>query len=137
MELPEVVRWLEQHAVGTTMLNLSTEIVSALPIRYPALGVQQRIADILFSYDELIENNRRRMVLLEEAVRQLYREWFVRLRFPGHEHTRITNGVPEGWERRSISELTVFLGRGIAPHYDDDAEGLSSTRNVSATADLI
>ena len=62
------------------------------------LGVNSDIADILSAYDDLIENNRRRMALLEEAARQLYREWFVRLRFPGHEHTRITNGVPEGWE---------------------------------------
>ena len=55
---------------------------------------------MLSAYDELMENNRRRMELLEESARLLYREWFVRLRFPGHEHTRITNGVPEGWERK-------------------------------------
>ena len=65
----------------------------------PSKHDQIRIANILATYDDLIENNRRRMALLEEAARQLYREWFVRLRFPGHEHTRITNGVPEGWER--------------------------------------
>jgi type I restriction enzyme, S subunit len=86
--------------------------------------LQSRIADILTAYDDLIENNRRRMALLEEAARQLYREWFVRLRFPGHEHIRITNGVPEGWERKPVEELTSFLSRGIAPQYDDDAEGL-------------
>ena len=67
--------------------------------------MQQRIADILSAYDDLIENNRRRMALLEEAARQLYREWFVRLRFPGHEHTRITNGVPEGWERKTLGDV--------------------------------
>jgi type I restriction enzyme, S subunit len=99
MEQEPIARWLEQHAVGTTMLNLSAGIVDELPLRYPVIAVQQRIADILTAYDDLIENNRRRMALLEEAARQLYREWFVRLRFPGHEHTRITNGVPEGWER--------------------------------------
>ena len=71
----------------------------------PTQKLQQRIADILSAYDDLIENNRRRMALLEEAARQLYREWFVRLRFPGHEHTRITNGVPEGWERVPLGEL--------------------------------
>jgi type I restriction enzyme S subunit len=104
MEQQPIVRWLEQHAVGTTMLNLSTGIVTELPLKYPVLTVQQHIADILSAYDDLIENNRRRMALLEEAARQLYREWFVRLRFPGHEHTRITNGVPEGWERVSTPE---------------------------------
>ena len=56
----------------------------------PPVMSQERIADILSAYDDLIENNRRRMALLEEAARQLYREWFVRFRFPGHEHTRIT-----------------------------------------------
>ena len=99
MEQQDVARWLEQHAVGTTMLNLSARIVTEFPLRYPTLAMQHRIADILSAYDDLIENNRRRMALLDEAPRQLYREWFVRLRFPGHEHTRITNRVPEGWER--------------------------------------
>ena len=70
-----------------------------------------KIAEILSAYDDLIENNRRRMALLEEAARQLYREWFVRLRFPGHEHTRITNGVPEGWEPSRLSET---LSKSIA-----------------------
>ena len=62
-------------------------------------SIQVRIADILSAYDDLIENNRRRIALLERAARELYREWFVRLRFPGHEHTKIVDGVPEGWER--------------------------------------
>ncbi len=70
-----------------------------LRITFPELAIQQRIAEVLSPYDELIENNRRRMGLLEEGARLLYREWFVRLRFPGHEHTRITNGVPQGWGR--------------------------------------
>ena len=71
----------------------------SFPAALPRLCIQQQIADILAAYDDLIENNRRRMALLEEEARQLYREWFVRLRFPGHEHTRSTNGVPEGWEK--------------------------------------
>ena len=104
MEQQDVARWLEQHAVGTTMLNLSAGIVTEFPLRYPTLAVQHRIAGILSSYDDLIENNRRRMALLEDAARMLYREWFVRLRFPGHEHTRITNRVPEGWERLPTPE---------------------------------
>ncbi len=113
MEQHEVARWLEQHAVGTTMLNLSTGIVTELPLKYPAPAVQRRIADILSAYDDLIENNRRRMALLEAAARQLYREWFVRLRFPGHEHTRIINGVPEGWERKRFGEvLDHHIGGG-------------------------
>jgi len=79
--------------------GVNRNVLHMLEVRYPVGKTQERIADILSAYDDLIENNRRRMVLLEETARQLYREWFVRLRFPGHEHTRITDGVPEGWER--------------------------------------
>ena len=61
---------------------------------------------------------------MEETARQLYQEWFVRLRFPGHEHTCITDGVPGGWQRRPVERLTTFLNRGIAPQYDDDVDGL-------------
>ncbi len=80
------------------------------------------VADILSAYDDLIENNRRRMALLEEAARQLYREWFVRLRFPGHEHTRITNGVPEGWERRRLSEVAEVNRESLPSSYDGKIE---------------
>ena len=65
---------------------------------------QRKIAEILSAYDDLIENNRRRIALLEEAARLLYREWFVHLRFPGHEHVKVIDGLPEGWERRSLVE---------------------------------
>lgn len=78
----------------------------------PEPDVQRRIADILSAYDDLIENNRRRMALLEDAARQLYREWFVRLRFPGHEHTRILNGVPEGWKQKRIGDVAECVGGG-------------------------
>jgi type I restriction enzyme S subunit len=112
MEQEGIVRWLEQHAVGTTMLNLSATIVTELPLKYPMLTAQERIAGILSAYDDLIENNRRRMALLEEGARQLYREWFVRLRFPGYEHTRITDGVPGGWGRHSFVEACSSLEDG-------------------------
>ena len=67
-----------------------------LPSRSSARGHR---LDILSAYDDLIENNRRRIALLEEAARLLYREWFVHFRFPGHEHVKITDGLPEGWEQ--------------------------------------
>jgi type I restriction enzyme S subunit len=73
---------------------------------------QERIVSILSAYDDLIENNQRRMVLLEETARQLYREWFVRLRFPGHEHTRITYDVPEGWEKTNALHAMSILSGG-------------------------
>jgi type I restriction enzyme, S subunit len=105
MDQPHVTLWLEQHAVGTTMLNLSAAIVEKLPIRYPTTDVQQAIAASMSAYDDLIENNRRRIALLEELARQLYREWFLRLRFPGHEHTRLTDGVPKGWQQTGLGDL--------------------------------
>ena len=103
----ESVSWLEKNAVGSTMLNLSAEIVSRFPLACPAIEVQQHIADVLSAYDDLIENNRRRIALLEEATRLLYREWFVHFRFPGHEQVKIINGLPEGWETRYLREVVT------------------------------
>ena len=71
----------------------------------PSLEIQRRIADILSAYDDLIENNRKQIKLLEEAAQRLYKEWFVDLRFPGHVHTKITDGVPEGWKRRKLVDI--------------------------------
>lgn len=99
---------------GATIKHLPREKLAKVEIALPSLDVQRRIGDILSTYDDLIENNRRRMALLEEAARLLYREWFVRLRFPGHEHTRIANGVPEGWDVQVLHEL-CHIGRGASP----------------------
>jgi type I restriction enzyme S subunit len=99
--------------VGNSNPTLNRNHIHDLSVLIPPLAVQERITDILSAYDDLIENNRRRMALLEEAARQLYREWFVCLRFPGHEHTRITNGVPEGWERVPLGDR-VELNYGKA-----------------------
>ena len=96
---------LEGLAKGAAQRNLNASQIKAFEIPAPTLAEQRQIANILAAYDDLIENNRRRMALLEEAARQLYREWFVRLRFPGHEHTRIIDGVPEGWEWKTLGEI--------------------------------
>jgi type I restriction enzyme, S subunit len=88
-----------------------------LPV--PSLRDQQAIAVILSTYDSLIENNLRRMKLLEESARLLYREWFVRLRFPGHEHTRIINGVPEGWRKGQVGDLGEII-TGKTPSTEDE-----------------
>ena len=107
---------------GAAQDNLSQGKLLALKFPVPELRLQKQIADILSAYDDLIENNRRRMALLEEAARQLYREWFVRLRFPGHEHTRSTNGVPEGWARLPLGGHAT-LNYGKALKAEDRAEG--------------
>ena len=85
-----------EAAHGTKKLD--TDVLAGVELPMPEHDVQIKVAAAARNYDDLIENNRRRMVLLEESARLLYREWFVRLRFPGHESTRIVNGVPEGWE---------------------------------------
>jgi len=112
------------HAVGAqgTRPYIGITAQRRLQIVFPPRDVQQRISDILSAYDDLIENNRRRMALLEDAARQIYREWFVRLRFPGHEHTPITNGVPEGWERMPF-ENALVLQRGFDLPVQDREEG--------------
>ena len=76
------------------------------------VGVQRRIASVLAAYDDLIQNNRRRIRLLEQSARLLYEEWFVRLGFPGHESTVVIDGVPEGWEKRRVAEVCDTIGGG-------------------------
>jgi type I restriction enzyme S subunit len=76
-----------------------------LKVRAPDRSTQAAIVSILSAYDDLIENNRQRIALLEEAAKMLYREWFVHFRFPGHEHVKIIDGVPEGWERCSLGSI--------------------------------
>lgn len=91
-------------------------------VQLPNLALQERIASILSAYDDLIENNRRRIQLLEQAARLLYKEWFVHLRFPGHEHVTITDGVPEGWQRKTLGEVAP-LKYGKALKSDDRVPG--------------
>ena len=107
---------------GATVDRIPLERFPSFPAVLPSLRMQRRIADVLSGYDDLIENNRRRMALLEDASRQLYREWFVRLRFPGYEHTRITNGMPEGWDTHSLNDVCL-IGRGASPRPIDDFMG--------------
>ncbi|MCP4410016.1 MAG: restriction endonuclease subunit S [Gammaproteobacteria bacterium] len=83
---------------------------------------QRGIASILSAYDDLIENNRRRIQLLEQAARLLYKEWFIHLRFPGHEHVKIKDGVPEGWDKKPIGDVSPFK-YGKALKKDDRIPG--------------
>lgn len=119
---PYIGRWLEQISIGATMPSINTGLLSGIEMYLPSLEIQRRIADILSAYDDLIENNRKQIKLLEEAAQRLYKEWFVDLRFPGHEHTKIVDGVPEGWEKTTVSNISSILRRGISPKYNDQAE---------------
>ncbi len=103
--------------------GVDRNVLHAIKVRAPSPALQLRITDVLSPYDDLIENNRRRMALLEESARLLYREWFVRLRFPGYEHTPIVNGVPRGWERASLDSALV-LQRGFDLPTQNRQEGV-------------
>lgn len=101
---------------GATAKHVNMKDIRRLELSgLPSLASQKAAGSLLAAYDDLIENNRRRMALLEDAARQLYREWFVRLRFPGHEHTRITNGVPEGWEPKVLGDLCEEIRETVKP----------------------
>ena len=104
----------------------------SLRLSIPDILVQTRIAAILSAYDSLIENNRRRIALLERAAREIYREWFLRLRFPGNEHTKIADGVPEGWETKTLSELAdITMGQSPkSTYYNEDGKGLPFHQGV-------
>lgn len=113
LQKPETVGWVEKHAVGATMLNLNTGILESIPIELPELNEQNKIVDILSAYDNLIENNQKQIKLLEEAAQRLYKQWFIDLRFPGHETTPIVDGLPEGWRKESVKDcLEMHIGGG-------------------------
>lgn len=80
-------------------------MIKNLEISLPPLSTQKRIADILSAYDNLIENNQKQIKLLEEAAQRLYKQWFIDLKFPGHETTPIVNGLPEGWKKEKLVDL--------------------------------
>lgn len=114
LQQPKIVKWIENQAIGATMMNLNTSILKSIPIKYPLLPIQQKIASILSSYDELIENNKQRIKLLEEMAEEIYKEWFVRLRFPGYETAKIVDGLPEDWEKVKLDDYVKFE-KGIEP----------------------
>ena len=101
----ETIGWVVNHAVGSTMLNLNTSILSAVPVDIPKIETQRKIVSILSAYDELIENNQKQIKLLEEAAQRLYKEWFVDLRFPGYEDVDVVDGVPEGWKKEKLIDI--------------------------------
>lgn len=107
---------------GVAQPQLPIRDMRSIKITAPNLDVQRAISSTLSTYDDLIENNRRRIKLLEQSARLLYKEWFVHLRFPGHEHIKIKDGVPEGWKKKAIGELAPFK-YGKALKADDRIQG--------------
>ena len=110
----------ENIVLGATVDRIPLIKFPDFPVELPPLETQHRIADILSAYDDLIENIQKQIKLLEEAAQRLYKEWFVDLRFPGHENTKIVDGVPEGWSRGLLKELiSVNYGKDHKKAPDD------------------
>lgn len=104
---------LEQYFTGATIKHMPGQMLASVLIDLPPISIQRSIAEILSTYDDLIENNQKQIKLLEEAAMRLYKEWFVNLRFPGHENTTILDGLPQGWKKTRISDI-VDIKSGFA-----------------------
>lgn len=111
-------------ATGAKVKHTAPERIKKVRILVPDVPSQKLIACVLDAYDDLIATNQRRIALLEDAARRLYREWFVHLRFPGHEAVPMSQTIPAGWSKSNVAEQTTFLNRGIAPTYDEAAKGI-------------
>ncbi len=104
--------YFKMFSSGSAQPQLPIKDMKKIKIKIPDLATQQRIADILSAYDDLIENNNRRIELFEKAAQDLYKEWFVRFRFPGYENAKFKDGLPEGWEVKKIIEIADAVGGG-------------------------
>lgn len=118
---------------GTNISNLNQGVLGRITVPNPSKKQQSNVVASIRAYDDLIENNRRRIQLLEQAARLLYKEWFVHLRFPGHEHVTITNGVPAGWEKKPLSEIAnITMGQSPKSiYYNEDGKGLPFHQGVT------
>ena len=120
-------------ANGTKMPRGNRKLIPSFEIPLPPLSTQHRIASILSRYDSLIENYQKQIKLLEEAAQRLYKEWFIDLRFPGHENTMIVDGVPEGWEKKPVKTI-IELQSGYAfkssAFMDDGIYKIVTIKNV-------
>ena len=121
---PIIRQVLSAQGNGANISNLNQDILTRLRVALPPLRAQQSIAAILSAYDDLIENNTRRIAILEEMARRIYEEWFVRFRFPGHKGMRMVESelglVPEGWAIESVEDVTETLGGGTPSKTESD-----------------
>ena len=122
---------LENFDSGSSNPTLNRNHIHKIKVVFPKPHIQQKIAAILSAYDDLIENNKRRIALLEKMAEEIYREWFVRLRFPGHDKVKVVKGVPEGWEEKRFGEICKFeKGKNPAELLDFPVEGALPYINV-------
>lgn len=126
--------YFKQYCTGSAQPQLPIKNFSQIYLNVPDIKTQHRIADILSAYDDLIENNQKQIKLLEEAAQRLYKEWFVDLRFPGHENTKIVDGVPEGWNEKTLSQVAnVIMGQSPkSEFYNSEKKGLPFHQGVGS-----
>ena len=123
---------IDRITTGANIPHISGKDIAAYSFRLPPIDEQRQIAKTIAAYDDLIENNQRRIHLLEEAARRLYREWIVPLRFPGHERVQVVEGVPQGWGRRTLGDVCDAAGGATpttarADFWDGDITWLTPT----------
>lgn len=125
----------EQQATGATTKFLTMKILHNVDIPILHIEEQKKIAAILSAYDDLIENNQRRIALLEKMAEELYREWFVRLRFPGYEQAKFDKGVPVGWRIETIGELCIRVtdGSHFSPAHFEGGKYMASVKDMEST----
>ena len=134
MQTNEYQKSVAGTSSGATVHHTSPSKIYDVSINLPPLSVQQKIADTLSAYDDLIENNRKQIKLLEEAAQKLYKEWFVKLNFPGHENTKIVDDIPDGWKKGVLSDISNIL-MGQSPKsefYNTEHKGLPFHQGVGS-----
>ena len=121
-------------ANGATVAHVNLPTIRNLKLELPNLDVQRRIADVLSRYDALIENYQRQIKLLEEAAQRLYKEWFVDLRFPGHQSTPIINNLPQSWQKKKLGEIAdIIMGQSPkSEYYNKEHQGLPFHQGVGS-----
>lgn len=126
---------------GVAQSYVSLEMIRSLPLYYPPFSTQKKIAAILSAYDDLIENNTRRIKILEEMAQTLYHEWFVKFRFPGHEHTKMVDSklglIPEGWEVKRIKDICKQINYGYTTSAKSENTGIKFLRITDIVPSII
>lgn len=132
------IDYLSSVAKGSAYPAVDTKDFKKAKVCIPDLPTQNRIADIFSAYDDLIENNNKRIKILEQMAENLYKEWFVRFRFPGYENAEFENGIPKGWSIKLLSEISdIIMGQSPkSEYYNSNKQGLPFHQGVGSYGEL-
>jgi type I restriction enzyme, S subunit len=120
--MPSTVDYIHNHALQSGVPHINLGILRRFEVVCPPIDIQRKIASVLTAYDDLIENNKRRIILLENMAEEIYREWFVRFRFPGWQEAEFEKGLPAGWSIKKLNDI-LALQYGKALKNEDRVEG--------------